>query len=490
MNLKLNTLLHYLHPYLPIEGANPEITSIENDDRLVKPGSLFICIKGYTVDGHDFAKSAEKNGAAAIIAERNLNVNIPVVIVKDTNRTMALLADFFYGHPSHNIYLIGVTGTNGKTTISHLIEHIFSEQAINVGLIGTIHTKISGNVVLSKNTTPESLALQKTFKQMLDEGVQTAVMEVSSHALVEGRVHGCDYDIAIFSNLTQDHLDFHKTMDEYKHAKGLLFSQMGNTFNKPKYAILNIDDFASKEYIASTAARVITYGVTNRADFQAVNIKMDVTGTSFDLISPFGVYSIQMKLVGLFSVYNTLASIAATAISGIPMKRIIEILEKVKGISGRFESVDIGQNFSVIVDYAHTPDSLKNVLKTIKQFAKKRIFVIVGCGGDRDKTKRPLMAKIACQFATDAVFTSDNPRSEDPQCIIKEMEAGVIGENFISIIDRRKAIEYVINKAQSDDVVLIAGKGHETYQQIGRKKYPFDDRLIAKKAIEERMKCQ
>jgi len=488
--LKLHTLLHYLHPYLPVEGKDLEIHSIENDNRKVQPGSLFICIKGYTVDGHDFAADAEKRGAVVVIAERKLQLNIPVILVKDTKRAMALLADLFFGHPTQKLNLIGITGTNGKTTTSHLIEKIFSEEDKITGLIGTMYTKIAGETFETKNTTPESLTLQKTFKQMVDKKVSTAIMEVSSHSLVEGRVHGCDYDIAVFTNLTQDHLDYHKTMDEYRRAKGLLFAQLGNAFHddKPKYAVINADDVSSEQYNHTTAARVVTYGIDHEADFQAIHIKMTANGTTFDLVSPFGGYQVHIKLIGKFSVYNVLASITTAAISGIPMKNILSSLEEVEGVSGRFEAVNAGQEFSVIVDYSHTPDSLENALNTVRQFAEKRIFVVVGCGGDRDRTKRPLMAQIACNLATDPIFTSDNPRSEDPNEILREMEAGIKVETYKSIIDRRKAIQYAVNEAKKGDIILIAGKGHETYQQIGKEILNFDDRIVAKEAIEERMK--
>ncbi|UQD51616.1 UDP-N-acetylmuramoyl-L-alanyl-D-glutamate--2,6-diaminopimelate ligase [Bacillus methanolicus] len=486
--MKLHTLLKFLHPLVPYNGDDPEITAIHNDNRLVEPGSLFICIKGHTVDGHDFAQSAVEKGAAAILAERDLQLDVPVIIVKDTYRAMAVLADAFYGQPSHKLHLIGITGTNGKTTTSHLIEKIFSDAGKKTGLIGTMYTKIGDQTFETKNTTPESLTLQKTFKQMIDSGVETAVMEVSSHALVYGRVHGCDYNVAVFTNLTQDHLDYHKTMDEYRRAKGLLFSQLGNTFchDKPKFAVLNADDPASREYIQSTAAHVITYGIDQPADIKAENLKITANGTVFDLITPFGVEKISMKLIGKFSVYNVLASIGACLVSGISLKQMIKSIEEVEGVPGRFELVNAGQDFAVIVDYAHTPDSLENVLKTVKQFAERNIYVVVGCGGDRDRTKRPLMAKIACKYATHPIFTSDNPRSEDPLQIIRDMEEGVKGKQYKSIVDRKEAITYAINNAQKGDVILIAGKGHETYQQIGSEVFDFDDRVVAKEAIEKR----
>ncbi|QIZ07357.1 UDP-N-acetylmuramoyl-L-alanyl-D-glutamate--2,6-diaminopimelate ligase [Priestia megaterium] len=486
--MKLQKLLKNLHLLVPFKGEDLEITSIENDNRKVQKGSLFICIKGYTVDGHDFAESAVKNGAAAILAERPLSLDVPVILVKDTTRAMAVLADTLYGQPTKKLHLIGITGTNGKTTTSHLIEKIMVDAGQKTGLIGTMYTKIAEKTIETKNTTPESLTLQKTFQQMVEAGVNTAVMEVSSHALDLGRVHGCDYDVAVFTNLTQDHLDYHKTMDEYKRAKSLLFAQLGNTFDhhKPKFAVLNADDPASDMYSRSTAAHVITYGIDNKADIQAKNIQMTSSGTHFNLFVETEKFPIQMQLIGKFSVYNVLASIAASLVSGVEINEIIKSIESVEGVSGRFELVNAGQDFTVIVDYAHTPDSLENVLKTVQHFAKKRIFVIVGCGGDRDRTKRPLMAQIACQLATDPILTSDNPRSEDPLAILKEMEEGVAGEKYKIIPDRKEAIHTAIQQATTGDVILIAGKGHETYQIIGNVVHDFDDRLVAREAIEGR----
>ncbi|MBU8877720.1 UDP-N-acetylmuramoyl-L-alanyl-D-glutamate--2,6-diaminopimelate ligase [Bacillus sp. FJAT-29790] len=486
--MKLHTLLHQLQPYMAYTGENPDISSIENDSRNVQLGSLFICIKGFTVDGHDFAASAVTHGAAAVISEKELALPVPVIVVQNTRRAMAVLADAFFGQPSHKLHLIGITGTNGKTTTSHLIEKILSDAGRKTGLIGTMYTKIGEKSYEVKNTTPESLTLQRIFKQMVDVGVESTVMEVSSHALDEGRVHGCDFNLAVFTNLTQDHLDYHKTMDEYRIAKGLLFSQLGSAFSytMPKYAIINVDDLASQAYIKATAVHVLTYGIDNQADLQAINIQMTATGTSFDLLSPFGKYKVSLQLIGKFSVYNVLAAIGAGIASGLPIEQIIQSIEEVRGVSGRFETVDAGQNFSVIVDYSHTPDSLENALKTVNQFAKKRVFTIVGCGGDRDRSKRPLMAEIACRLSTDPIFTSDNPRSEDPIQILKDMEDGAKGKSYKIILDRKEAIHYAVNTAGKDDVILIAGKGHETYQLIGNRIFDFDDRLVAKEAIEER----
>lgn len=489
--MKLHTLLQSLHPLAPFEFADVEVTSIENDNRKVTKGSLFVCVKGYTVDGHQFAASAVQNGAVAILAEKPLDLPVPVIIVKNTVRAMAVLGDAFYSHPTQKLHLIGITGTNGKTTTSHLIEKIFADFGKKTGLIGTMYTKIGKQMYDTKNTTPESLTLQKLFKQMVDEQVEVAVMEVSSHALDLGRVHGCDFDTAVFTNLTQDHLDYHQTMAEYKRAKGLLFSQLGNSFSDtgPKFAILNVDDEATKMYEKSTAAHVISYGIDLPADISARNISMNASGTTFELVTPLGVFKVTTKLVGKFNVYNVLASIAVALVYQIPLKQIIESIEAVQGVPGRMELVDEGQPYAVIVDYAHTPDSLENVLKTIGQFANQRTYVIVGCGGDRDRTKRPLMAKIAVKYGSNPIFTSDNPRSEDPREILKEMEAGVSGETYQVIVDRKEAIHFAVKAAKPGDIILIAGKGHETYQQIGNQVLDFDDRLVAKEAIKGESGC-
>ncbi len=488
IDLKLHTLLSQL-PFIDYKAFdNLEIVSIENDNRKVVQGSLFVCIKGLTVDAHDFAESAVNNGAVAVLAERPLELTVPVIVVESTRRALSVLADAFYGQPSHKLHMIGITGTNGKTTTSHIIEKILADAGKQTGLIGTMYTKIGTKQLETKNTTPESLTLQKTFHQMVEEGVEATVMEVSSHALVEGRVHGTDFNVAVFTNLTQDHLDYHKTMDEYQRAKSLLFAQLGNTYDmaKPKFAVLNMDDEASKMYIESTSAHVITYGIDNSANLHAKNIQMTASGTEFDLESPFGVKKVSMKLVGKFSVYNVLASIGAALASGIPLESAISSIESVIGVSGRFELVQAGQDFSVIVDYSHTPDSLENAISTIQQFAKGNIIVVVGCGGDRDKTKRPLMAQIACKYSDRAIFTSDNPRSEDPIQILNDMEAGVKGQTYDVIVDRKEAIYHAVQQANTNDVILIAGKGHETYQLIGDKSYDFDDREVAKEAIKGR----
>ncbi|MEK3887065.1 UDP-N-acetylmuramoyl-L-alanyl-D-glutamate--2,6-diaminopimelate ligase [Bacillus sp. FSL K6-3431] len=485
--MKLHTLLQTI-PFISLPIENPEIKSIVNDHRNAKPGCMFVCVKGHVVDGHQFAQEAELRGAAAILAEETLDVNIPVIQVQDSKRIMAVIADAFYDRPTHKLHMIGITGTNGKTTTSHLIDKIFRDVGRTTGLIGTIHMKVADHVIETKNTTPDSIMLQSVFQQMVQAEIDTSIMEVSSHALVQGRVNGCDYDVAVFTNLSQDHLDYHQTMEEYQRAKGLLFSRLGNKYqsDKPKFAVLNKDDKATEQFLNDTAAHIITYGIDHPADFGAKDIVLDGSGTTFTLISPGAEQKVSLKLIGKFNVYNVLAAIATAYVSNIPLDSIIQSIETVAGVSGRFESVDGGQEFPIIVDYAHTPDSLENVLKTINQFAEKRIFAIVGCGGDRDKTKRPLMANIACKYATNPIFTSDNPRSEDPLAILKDMEQGVKGKDYQIIPNRSEAINHAIQSAKAGDVVLVAGKGHETYQIIGKQVFDFDDRLVALEALKGR----
>ncbi|MED4716150.1 UDP-N-acetylmuramoyl-L-alanyl-D-glutamate--2,6-diaminopimelate ligase [Bacillus badius] len=489
--MNLSDLLKSLPFYKLSNASNPEILSVENDHRQVQEGSLFICIKGYTFDGHTVAQEAVNRGARAVLTEQPVEVEgAPVITVADTKRAMAVLADVYYGSPTAGMQLVGITGTNGKTTTSHLLAEIYKEAGEKTGLIGTMYMKIGEEVLHTKNTTPESLTLQKTFKKMRDEGVTAAVMEVSSHALVEGRVWGCDYDVAVFTNLTQDHLDYHHTMEEYRRAKGLLFAQLGNTYStdRPKFAVLNADEEASDFYKKETAAHIVTYGIDKEAMFRATNVQLTSEGTTFLLTYPEGERKVKTKLAGKFNVYNVLAALTAAGAAGVDVDTAIRALERIDGVAGRFELVTNDQGITVIVDYAHTPDSLVNVLKTVQPLTSGRVFALVGCGGDRDRTKRPLMAQAACEYATNPVFTSDNPRSEDPAAILRDMEAGVAGKSYKVILDRKEAIFHAIREAKVGDAVIIAGKGHETYQIIGDKILDFDDREVAKAALSSRKK--
>ncbi|MBU5467739.1 UDP-N-acetylmuramoyl-L-alanyl-D-glutamate--2,6-diaminopimelate ligase [Virgibacillus sp. MSJ-26] len=490
--MKLSSLLSCLPFYrtsTTIEDR--EITQIQMDDRKVNDGSLFICIQGFTVDGHDYAENAVKRGAVAVVAEKELSLPVPVIVISDTKRALAMLAAKFFDNPTKNMSLIGVTGTNGKTTITYLLEKIFNHDMKKTGLIGTIQMKIGEKEYPINNTTPDSLELQTNFKKMVDANVDQAIMEVSSHALDQGRVFGCNYDIAIFTNLSQDHLDYHKDMDDYLRAKSLLFSQLGNTYGtSKKYAIINEDEKASGLLKKSTAQHLITYGIKNKSDVMASNIELGITQTKFTLETPVGNVDILSRLIGNFNIYNMLAAASAALAREVPLNVIKEALEVVTGVNGRFEPVLADQPYAVIVDYAHTPDSLDNVLETIKGFAKRNIYVVVGCGGDRDRTKRPLMAQIAVKYADKAIFTSDNPRTEDPEEIIKDMVTGLNKDalNYHVVVNRKQAINEAINMAKEDDVILIAGKGHETYQQIGHEKHDFDDHKVAEEAIRNKGK--
>lgn len=486
--MKLNELLSVI-PFYRMIGAteNIDITDIEMDSRKVKAGSAFVCISGFTVDGHDYAKEAAAKGAKVIFAEKEVEVNVPVIVVSDTSRTLAMLATKFYGYPTRQMPLIGVTGTNGKTTITYLLEEIFQMNREKTGVIGTIQMKIGEKSFPIANTTPDSLYLQRAFYQMKESNVERAIMEVSSHALDLGRVYGNDFDIAVFTNLSQDHLDYHENMDDYLRAKSLLFAQLGNSYgdNHPKFAIINEDDPSSDLLKRSTAQHIMTYGCEKKADVMAKHIQLDAQGTSFVMETPLGIVEIRSQLIGMFNVYNLLASAATAIASGVSLETVKQALEQTKGVSGRFEPVNVGQNYAVIVDYAHTPDSLENVLETVKGFAERNVYVVVGCGGDRDRTKRPLMAKAALKYADFAFFTSDNPRTEDPEAILDDMVHGLDEQKdrYTVIVDRKKAIEQAIQRAEEKDIVLIAGKGHETYQIIGKEKFDFDDREAAKEVI-------
>lgn len=491
--MKLIELLDGIGFYQTTESIQDiEIVNVEMDSRKVKSGSLFVCIEGYTVDGHDFLKQAIDNGAAAAVICKDVDVDgsIPLIRVKDTGRALAMLAAVYYDYPTTKFPLIGVTGTNGKTTTTYLLDTIFEKQGKKSGIIGSIQVKIGNETFPVANTTPDALELNRIFHQMQEKEADQVIMEVSSHALDMGRVFGCDYDIGIFTNLSQDHLDYHKDMDDYLRAKSLLFSGLGNDYHqgKKKYAIINEDDESSDLLKRSTAQQVITYSCKQDADVMAKNIMLSPAGVVFNLVTPIGTTHIKTHLIGMFNVYNMLAASSAAIASDIDLEVIKEALEDIIGVDGRFEPISEGQDFSVIVDFAHTPDSLENVLQTSREFAKRKVYVVVGCGGDRDRTKRPLMADVAVKYADHALFTSDNPRTEDPVQILDDMTNHLSDKEaaFEVIVDRTEAIKHAVELAQKDDIILIAGKGHETYQIVGKTKYDFDDRQVAREAIKEK----
>ncbi|KRE35161.1 UDP-N-acetylmuramoyl-L-alanyl-D-glutamate--2,6-diaminopimelate ligase [Paenibacillus sp. Soil522] len=475
-----------------IGDGETELTGIETDSRSISEGQLFICLRGHTVDGHLFAPQAAAAGASALIVERELDLPLPQIIVRDCRLALAVFANLFYGYPSHSLKLIGVTGTNGKTTTTYLIEHILNDQRMSTGVIGTIERRFNGQSFPMTSTTPQSLQLQRYLSEMRDAGSQYCTIEVSSHALEQGRVMGCRFRTAVFTNLTQDHLDYHETMGRYAAAKGLLFSRLGNVYSAEEsersYAVLNADDAISAEYAELTAAEVVTYGIDKEADVRASNIRITAQGTTFHVNTFRGEADVTLQMAGKFNVYNALAAISAVLIEGVELAAIAASLRAIPGVPGRVEAVHAGQAFAVIVDYAHTPDGLENVLRAVRQFAGKRILCVFGCGGDRDRSKRPLMGNIAVKYADYAIITSDNPRTEPPEFILKDIEDGLIKSNidpssYELLADRKSAIQKAVEMASPGDVVLIAGKGHETYQDINGVKYPFDDRKVAKEAI-------
>ncbi len=469
------------------------IAGIAYDSRKVEPGYVFICIEGYKTDGHNYVDSAIEMGAVAVVAQKEVLVpaGVPLILADNTRTALALLSAAFYDFPSRALTMIGVTGTNGKTTTTHLIEAILAENGYKTGLIGTNKNKIGERELAVTNTTPESLDLQRLLAEMRAAGVSHVVMEVSSHALELARVAGVEYDLAIFTNITQDHLDFHGTMDNYLAAKIKLFAGLGKNTGKkhPKYGIINVDDPQAGKIIAQTTGNVLTYGINNPAAVRAGRIDLRADGVAFAVVTPQGEMQLALHITGLFNVANALAAIAAAGVLGLSLTSVKTALEQITGVAGRLEKVVAGQEFAVLVDYAHTPDSLENLLKAAREFTKGRIITVFGCGGDRDRTKRPVMGAVAARLSDYTVLTSDNPRSEEPHAILADIEAGaqpLIGKDkYCVITDRREAIGYALRLAQPQDVVLIAGKGHETYQIIGDKVLPFDDRVTVRELLHQ-----
>ena len=462
------------------ELLEQDIQEITQDTRQVKQGSLFIAIKGAHFDGHDLVAEAIKAGALAVVVERvPEDTSLPFVLVSDTAKAAAQIANAFYQNPSGKLQVVGVTGTNGKTTITHLVDQIASQLGRKTGIIGTMYNKVNQEVIPTVNTTPDSITLQNLLSQMAVKEVDVAALEVSSHGLSLGRAWGVDFDVAAFTNLTQDHLDFHHTMEEYFYAKSLLFSQLGNTYSdKKKLAVINRDDTYGNRLVHMTSANVLTYGCQGKGDIQGSDIVITSTGTQFKLRYQGEDYAIQTQLVGLFNVYNLLAVIGISIGLGYNLEEVIKIIPLIEPTSGRFQLVDNAKKVAAVVDYAHTPDGLENVLETSQDITDKHIYCVVGCGGDRDKTKRPIMADIAVKYADTAIFTSDNPRTEEPEAILQDMVAHLEVTNYLVEVDRKKAIELALDMAEEGDLVLVAGKGHETYQIIGEEKSHFDDREI------------
>lgn len=471
-------------PYDLVQGTcDLQIEKITYDSRVKTKKGLFICIEGYTVDGHNYIKSAIENGAHAIIIQKDPDLEIPetitVIKVKDTRATMAIIGANFYGNPSKEMALVGITGTNGKTTTTYLISWILESVSKKIGIIGTIENRIGDQVIKAERTTPESLDLQKLLRTMKTEDVSHTIMEVSSHALALDRVKGVRYKIGMFTNLSLDHMDFHKTQENYLEAKTKLFTMCDK-------GVVNIDDPHAKAITDIKGYDLYTFGIDKEADFMGKNIIITDKGVEFDLVMKDGSYPVFMPIPGKFSVYNALGAIAASYLLGVKVEDIVAALAKAPGVPGRIQSVQGAKDFSVIVDYAHTPDGLENVLKTVEEFVTSRIITVFGCGGDRDKSKRPIMAQIASKYSDYTIITSDNPRSEDPDEIIKDVEEGIkdSGKQYEKQVDREIAIKTAIQMAQKGDVIVIAGKGHEDYQILKDRIIHFDDVEVASKYLE------
>ena len=458
------------------------VRGMSMDSRQVQPGDLYACVPGFKVDGHDFAVKAIASGAVALVVEHLLPLDVPQVKVSNVRKVLGTIAATIYDQPSEQLELVGVTGTNGKTTITYLIEKIGTKHGKKVGLIGTLGSRIDGREIPGERTTPEAIDVQKLLGDMVVEGVSLAVMEVSSHALDLGRVSGCEFDTGIFTNLTQDHLDYHKTMEDYLDAKSKLFSSLKGK-KQPKISILNGDDSSFSKLSQASAAPVVSYGIHNEVDYRAENVEVTSEGVRFVVRFRDSRQDVQYSTPGVFSVYNALAAFVWGVERGYTPGSVAEALAEIPGVPGRFESIRLGQPFQVIVDYAHTPDGLENVVRTARDFTKGRLITVFGCGGDRDRGKRPIMGEAASGLSDFVIVTSDNPRTEDPDQIIKEVLVGVTGVDHVALRDRREAIWSACRMAKVGDTILIAGKGHETYQIFGTEVHPFDDREVAREAL-------
>jgi UDP-N-acetylmuramoyl-L-alanyl-D-glutamate--2,6-diaminopimelate ligase len=459
--MDLERLISALGPLEVRGGAPTDITDLAYDTREVRPGALFFCVPGETVDRHDLAGEAVERGAVALVVERPLDLDVPQLLVDSARHAMPVAADEFFDRPTEELLLAGVTGTNGKTTTAYLLHSIFDAAGMRPGLIGTIESRVGGESRPAVRTTPESIDLQRTFREMLDAGDRSAVMEATSHGSVLGRLDRVRFKALAFTNLTQDHLDFHGTMDEYYEAKRRLFTE----HEPAPAAAINVGDEwgrrLAEELRQLDHAPLLTFGLTDEAEVREVPA------------SP---------LQGRFNQENTLAAVSLARLVGVPEAAIEQGLAEVPSVPGRFEAVDEGQPFSVIVDYAHTPDSLANVLRTARDLAAGRLICVFGCGGDRDRGKRPEMGRIAAELADVPIVTSDNPRSEAPLAIIEEILAGMSPEQEVDP-DRRAAIARAVGLAREGDVVVIAGKGHEQGQEFADRKLPFDDREVAREAL-------
>jgi len=472
-----------------------EVSGISIDSNNVKEGFLFVALRGENTDGHRYIDSAVKNGAKALIVEKTPEINsqeVSVVQVNDSRAALAVASANFFRHPTKELILVGITGTNGKTTITYLLESIWNYEQKKSGIIGTIDYRYGENIKQSSMTTPESLDLMRMFREMRELGVETVAMEVSSHAIDKDRALRCQFDAAVFTNLTQDHLDYHDTMEDYFQVKKRLFSEyLVDSKKEKKYSIVNIDDPFGARLVKEISGNIVSCSIKNaNSAVYAKTSRITEEGIEANINTPFGDIQINSTLFGEHNLSNILAAVATAVSLGSSKESIEQGISNIKSVPGRLEGIENKGGFNVLVDYAHTPDALKNVLLASRPLTKGKLILVFGCGGDRDNAKRPLMGKIAMELSDVLIITSDNPRTEDPEIILDYIEQGVnqAGEqekSYYRIADRTQAIRKAIKTAKKDDTILIAGKGHEDYQIIGTTKYPFDDRKIAREALKE-----
>ena len=459
-----------------------EISGICYDSRQAAPGQLFVAVTGFASDGHRFIPMAVEKGASAVLCEKAPEVDVPYILVKNTRYAMAIASRNFFGDPASKMHIIGITGTNGKTTSTYLIKHMLEEcLGAKVGLIGTNANMIGDVELHTERTTPESYELHKLFADMYDAGCGYVVMEVSSHALVLDRVAGIKFDVGSFTNLTQDHLDFHSDMDDYARAKAMLFSRC-------IYGCVNVDDSYSNVILDGAKCDVLTYSIDNPSGLKAENVHLEPGAVKFDAVYGDEKEEITLSIPGRFSVYNALGVIACGLQLGLSLSRCAEAMKSAKGVKGRVETVPTDGDYTIVIDYSHTPDSLENVLKTVREATKGRVVALFGCGGDRDRAKRPIMGRIGTELSDFAIITSDNPRTEDPDAIIDDILAGVNvdSKRYVAITDRVEAIRYSIENHLPGDIIVLAGKGHETYQEINHQKFHMDEREIVADILKER----
>ncbi len=480
--MRLRNLIAGLDSLQVFNFTDRNVTAVASDSRQVTPGAAFVAIKGAAADGHEFVSDAIARGATTIVVQDAVNVpaEVCLIIAPNSRHVLAVMADNFYDHPSRRVKVIGVTGTNGKTTTTYLLRSILQVAGRNVGLLGTINYEIGGRSIPAPNTTPGALDLQKYLSDIAAEGAEYAVMEVSSHALEQYRVDAVDFACGIFTNITPEHLDYHQTFDAYLTAKAKLFRYLP----RGSVGVFNADDPHSIMLAQRTKASQVWYGLENPAAFGAELVSMGLDGATVRLLTPVGQTEVQTTLIGIHNVYNILAAAAATVSMGIGLKETAAGIQALEGVPGRLQRITEAKDFTAFVDYAHTDDGLKKVLAALKPLADGKLIVVFGCGGDRDRAKRPRMGRVAQELADVVVVTSDNPRHEEPQAIIDEILAGTTpGANLFVEPDRRKAIEAACRLAGPDDVVLVAGKGHETYQILGDTVVPFDDRVVIRDYI-------